>query len=67
MLAWTGKFQSWTPAPMGGGCEAYGMVDVILKQGSKTLIRGWVHEVGAILTTTDHAAGHNRYYSPAKK
>ncbi len=51
---------------MSGGCEAYGMVDVILKQGIETMIRGWVHEVGAILTMTDHAVGHNPYYSPAK-
>jgi len=51
---------------MSGGFQGYGMGDVILKQGMETMIQGWVHEVGAILTTTDHAAGHNPYYSPAK-
>ena len=43
------------------------MVDVILKQGIETMIQGWVHKVGAILDTTDHAAGNKPYYSPAKK
>ena len=52
---------------MGGGCGAYGMVDVILKQGIETLIRGWVHEVGVILDATHHAAGHNPHYWPVKK
>ena len=44
---------------MSGDFQGYGMVDVILKQGIETMIRGWVHEVGAILDTTDHAAGNN--------
>ena len=52
---------------MHGGCEASGMVDVILKQGIETMIRGWVHEVGANLDTTDRAAGNNHYYPPAKR
>ena len=43
------------------------MADVILEQGMETMIRGLVHKVGDILDTTDHAAGHNPYYSPAKK
>ena len=55
------------PWAVGGGCEAYGMADVILEQGMETMIRGLVHKVGDILDTTDHAAGHNPYYSPAKK
>lgn len=52
---------------MGGGFQGYGMADVILEQGMQTMIRGLVHEVGAILDTTDHAAGNNPYYSPANK
>lgn len=52
---------------MSGGFQGYGMGDVILEQGMETMIRGLVHKVGVILDTTDHAAGHNPYYSPTKK
>lgn len=52
---------------MSGGFQGYGMGDVILEQRMETMIRGLVYEVGDILDTTDHAADHNPYYSPAKK
>jgi Fe/S biogenesis protein NfuA len=51
---------------MGGGCVGCGMADVTLKQGVEKTIRQAIPEVGAILDTTDHAAGRNPYYSPAK-
>jgi Fe-S cluster biogenesis protein NfuA len=52
---------------MGGGCQGCGMADVTLKQGIEVEIRAAVPEVGEILDTTDHAAGRNPYYTPAKK
>ncbi len=52
---------------MGGGCQGCGMADVTLKQGIEVSIRAAVPEVGAILDTTDHAAGRNPYYTPSKK
>lgn len=51
---------------MGGGCAGCGMADVTLKQGVEKTIREAIPEVGAIMDTTDHAAGRNPYYSPAK-
>ncbi len=51
---------------MGGGCQGCGMANVTLKQGVEELIREQIPEVGQILDTTDHAAGQNPYYSPAK-
>jgi Fe-S cluster biogenesis protein NfuA len=51
---------------MGGGCQGCGMADVTLKQGIEKSIRQMVPEVGAIMDTTDHAAGRNPYYQPAK-
>ena len=49
---------------MGGGCQGCGMASLTLKQGVETAIRKAVPEVGAILDTTDHAAGRNPYYAP---
>lgn len=51
---------------LGGGCQGCGAADVTLKQGIEKAIRTLVPRVGEILDTTDHAAGRNPYYSPAK-
>lgn len=51
---------------LGGGCQGCGSADVTLKQGIEKAIRGLAPSVGEILDTTDHAAGRNPYYSPAK-
>ena len=51
---------------LGGGCQGCGAADVTLKQGIEKAIRDLAPLVGEILDTTDHAAGRNPYYSPAK-
>ena len=51
---------------LGGGCQGCGAADVTLKQGIEKAIRDLVPRVGEILDTTDHAAGRNPFYSPAK-
>jgi Fe-S cluster biogenesis protein NfuA len=51
---------------MSGGCQGCGMADVTLKQGIERLIREEVPEVWEVFDTTDHAAGKNPYYEPAK-
>ena len=51
---------------LGGGCQGCGAADVTLKQGIEKAIRGLAPTIGEILDTTDHAAGRNPYYAPAK-
>src|SRR5262245_54180513 len=51
---------------LGGGCQGCGAADVTLKQGIEKAIRNLAPSVGEILDTTDHAAGRNPYYAPAK-
>jgi Fe-S cluster biogenesis protein NfuA len=51
---------------LGGGCQGCGAADVTLKQGIEKAIRELAPSVGEILDTTDHAAGRNPSYSPAK-
>jgi len=51
---------------LGGGCQGCGMADVTLKQGIEALIREGVPRIEAVVDTTDHAAGTNPYYQPAK-
>jgi Fe-S cluster biogenesis protein NfuA len=51
---------------LGGGCQGCGAAGITLKQGIEKAIRELAPKVGAILDTTDHAAGRNPYYAPAK-
>ena len=51
---------------LGGGCQGCGAASVTLKQGVEKAIRDLAPSVGEILDTTDHAAGRNPYYAPAK-
>ena len=52
---------------LGGGCVGCGMVAVTLTQGIESTIIQMVPEVHRIVDVTDHAAGTNPYYEPAKK
>ena len=51
---------------MGGGCQGCGMATATLRQGVEKILRRAVPEIGAILDTTDHAAGTNPYYEAAR-
>ncbi len=51
---------------MGGGCQGCGMATATLRQGVERTLRQEVPGIGAILDTTDHAAGTNPYYEAAR-
>jgi len=51
---------------MGGGCQGCGMADVTLRHGIEALLRDEIPEIAEIVDATDHAAGSNPYYTPAK-
>jgi Fe/S biogenesis protein NfuA len=51
---------------LGGGCQGCGMADVTLKQGIEVLLKEAVPAIRQVIDTTDHAAGKNPYYQPAK-
>ena len=50
----------------GGGCQGCGMVNVTLKQGVEKILFEDVPEISKVMDVTDHAAGTNPYYQPAK-
>jgi Fe/S biogenesis protein NfuA len=50
----------------GGGCQGCGMVNVTLKQGVEKILLAEVPAITRVLDVTDHAAGENPYYQPAK-
>ena len=52
---------------LSGGCAGCGMAAVTLSQGIEVAIKQSVPEIVRIVDVTDHAAGTNPYYEPAKK
>jgi Fe/S biogenesis protein NfuA len=52
---------------LSGGCAGCGMAAVTLSQGIEVAIRDSVPEIARVIDVTDHAAGTNPYYEPAKK
>jgi Fe/S biogenesis protein NfuA len=52
---------------MSGGCQGCGMASVTLTQGIEVAIREGIPEVQRVVDVTDHAAGTNPYFEPAKK
>jgi Fe-S cluster biogenesis protein NfuA len=52
---------------MGGGCQGCGMADVTLRHGIEALLRDEIPEIAEVVDDTDHAAGENPFYAPAKE
>jgi Fe/S biogenesis protein NfuA len=52
---------------LSGGCAGCGLAAVTLSQGIEVAIRDAVPEIDRVVDVTDHAAGTNPYYEPAKK
>jgi Fe/S biogenesis protein NfuA len=52
---------------LSGGCAGCGMAAVTLSQGIEVAIRDSVPEITRVVDVTDHAAGTNPYFEPAKK
>lgn len=52
---------------LGGGCQGCAQVDVTLRQGIEVAIKTAVPEITRVIDSTDHAAGSNPYFQPAKK
>jgi len=52
---------------LGGGCQGCAQVDVTLRQGIEVAIKAAVPEISRVIDSTDHAAGANPYFQPAKK
>ena len=52
---------------LSGGCAGCGMAAVTLNEGIVVALRESVPEIAQVVDVTDHAAGTNPYYEPAKK
>jgi Fe/S biogenesis protein NfuA len=52
---------------LSGGCQGCGLATVTLSQGIQTAISDAIPEIRRVVDVTDHAAGTNPFFEPAKK
>lgn len=59
--------EGWVRIRMEGGCQGCTLAEVTLRQGIEPLLRQRVPEMVGLIDVTDHSAGTDPYYSPAKR
>jgi len=57
----------WVRLRLDGGCQGCSLAEVTLRQGIEPLLRERVPGVVGLTDLTDHQAGGDPYYSPAKR
>lgn len=57
----------WIRLRLDGGCQGCSLAEVTLRQGIEPLLRERVPGVVGLTDLTDHQAGREPYYSPAKR
>lgn len=51
---------------LGGGCQGCSMASVTLKQGIEQILKQAIPSIRSVVDATDHAHGHNPFYSADK-
>jgi Fe-S cluster biogenesis protein NfuA len=59
--------QGWVRIRMEGGCQGCSLAEVTLRQGIEPLLRARVPEMVGLMDVTDHGAGTDPFFSPAKR
>lgn len=57
----------WVRLKLEGGCQGCSLAEVTLRQGIEPLLRERVPGVVGLTDLTDHQAGRDPFYSPAKR
>ena len=57
----------WVRLRLDGGCQGCSLAEVTLRQGIEPLLRERIPGVVGLTDLTDHQAGRDPYYSPAKR
>ena len=57
----------WVRLRLEGGCQGCSLAEVTLRQGIEPLLRERVPGVVGLTDLTDHSAGKDPFYSPAKR
>jgi Fe-S cluster biogenesis protein NfuA len=66
-VAFIDVYQGWVRVRLEGGCQGCSLAEVTLRQGIEPLLRASVPDVVGVIDVTDHAAGDDPFFSPAKR
>jgi Fe-S cluster biogenesis protein NfuA len=59
--------QGWVRVRLEGGCQGCSLAEVTLRQGIEPLLRTRASDIVGVIDVTDHAAGKDPFFSPAKR
>jgi Fe-S cluster biogenesis protein NfuA len=66
-VALDGADQGWVRIRLEGGCQGCSLAEVTLRQGIEPLLRASVPDMVGLIDVTDHQAGTDPFFSPAKR
>jgi len=66
-VALAGVDQGWIRIRLEGGCQGCSLAEVTLRQGIEPLLRERVPDMVGLIDVTDHEAGTDPFFSPAKR
>lgn len=62
-----GVGQGWVRVRLEGGCQGCSLAEVTLRQGIEPLLRARLPDMAGLIDVTDHEAGTDPFFSPAKR
>jgi Fe-S cluster biogenesis protein NfuA len=62
-----GAGQGWVRVRLEGGCQGCSLAEVTLRQGIEPLLRARLPDMAGLTDVTDHEAGTDPFFSPAKR
>jgi Fe-S cluster biogenesis protein NfuA len=65
-VALAGVDQGWVRIRLEGGCQGCSLAEMTLRQGIEPLLRTRVPDLVGLIDVTDHQAGTDPFFSPAK-
>ncbi len=66
-VALAGINRGWVRIRLEGGCQGCSLAEVTLRQGIEPLLRARVPDMVGLIDVTDHEAGSDPFFSPAKR
>jgi Fe-S cluster biogenesis protein NfuA len=66
-VALAGVDQGWVRVRLEGGCQGCSLAEVTLRQGVEPVLRARVPDMVGLIDVTDHEAGTDPFFSPAKR
>ena len=66
-VALAGADRGWVRVRLEGGCQGCSLAEVTLRQGIEPVLRAHLPDLAGLTDVTDHQAGADPYFSPAKR